>query len=141
MDGGAPWRAVDGDPASVNSGEPRGIGERERGGGAREENGGVGLGFAAPRGSCSAREQVERGPAAVVVRRACRCLSAGSTVTRTKVGATCQREKERGERGWAVRCAVVGDWAGPLAGLVASRAGFLFFFENLFIFLFWFLKN
>ena len=37
VDGGAPWRAVDGDPASVNSGEPREIGERERGAGAREE--------------------------------------------------------------------------------------------------------
>ena len=71
---------------------------RRRGVAARGRRGEVGLGFAAPWGSCRGREQVGRGPAAVVVRRACLCLSAGPTVTRTTVGATCQREKERGER-------------------------------------------
>ena len=65
------------------------------------------------------------------------------------MGATCSesgRERARARAGCAAgllraaRRAVVGDWAGPLAGLVASRAGFsFFFFENPFSFLFSFL--
>ena len=81
---------------------------REREVAARGRSGEVGLGFAAPWGSCSAREQVGRGPATVVVRRACLCLSARTTVTRTGVGPGCS-EREREGRGWAgwaaARCA------------------------------------
>ena len=106
---------------------------REREVAARGRRGEVGLGFAAPWGSCSAREQVGRGPATVVVRRACLCLSARTTVTKDGVGPGCsERERERSGAGpcCAAGCsrAVVGDWAGPLAGLVASRAAFFFFF-------------
>ena len=49
-------------------------------------------------------------------------------------------ERER-ERGAGLGCARGGgDWAGPLAGLVASRAAFFFFFLKTFLFFFfWFL--
>ena len=48
------------------------------------------------------------------------------------LGSERERERARGARLRAL-AGVVGGWAGPLAGLVASRA-FFFFFENLFFF-------
>ena len=63
-------------------------------------------------------------------------------VTMDAAGSTCQRERREGSgRGLAgllraARRAVVGDWAGPLAGLVASRAGFSLFFLKPFPFSF-----
>ena len=76
-------------------------GERELA--ARGRRGEVGLGFAAPWGFCRGREQVGRGPAAVVVRRACLCLSARTTVTKDGVGPGGQRERREASGGWAAR--------------------------------------
>ena len=59
-----------------------------------------------------------------------------ATVTKDRGGTGRSEREKRGRAGLgccAAGCsrAVVGDWAGPLAGLVASRAGFsLFFFET-----------
>ena len=77
-----------------------------------------GLGFPArPRGLCSARGQVERGPRRAVVRRAAAiAFRRGATVTRTGVGPTCQRE-ERGER-----AAVLLGCAGGCCALRAARS-------------------
>ena len=101
---------------------------------ARGRRGEVGLGFAAPWVSCSGREQVGRGPATVVVRRACLCLSAGPTVTRTTVGATCSERGREGVRGWA-GCALRGRGTGPAHWLAwLPPVLFSFFFETLFFF-------
>ena len=101
---------------------------------ARGRRGEVGLGFAAPWGSCRGQEQVGRGPAAVVVRRACLCLSAGPTVTRTTVGATCSERGREGERGWA-GCALRGRGTGPAHWLAWLPPGSFFlkpFFFSIF---------
>ena len=76
---------------------------REREVAARGRRGEVGLGFAAPWGSCRGREQVGRGPATVVARRATLGFRRGATVTKDGVGPGGQREKRERARGWAAR--------------------------------------
>ena len=108
VDGGAPWRAVDGDPASLNSGETEGNkGREERGGGAREERRGRARVRRRRGALVGAGEQVEGAPA-VAVRRAPSAFRRGDG-NRTEGGTV--RERERGAgAGWAARLLRAARW-------------------------------